>query len=122
MCARSIRAELHRETSMRTWLAGVGLAVAIASLGLPSTRADAACGREGVYVYETSWCPYCNRLRQMLVRNHINYTGYDIDKDRRAFSFMKEHYKTTAIPVIVIDGSYVVGFNESRIRQLLCIR
>ena len=107
---------------MRIWLTAVGIAAAISSVGFPTTRADAACGREGIYVYETSWCPYCNRLRQMLVRNHVNYTSYAIDKDRRAFAFMKENYKTTAVPVVVIEGSYVLGFNESRIRQLLCIR
>ena len=107
---------------MRTWLVALAFAavIGIAGFGLTNTRAEAAYGHE-VYVFETSWCPYCHELREMLERNHIKYTSIDIEKDPRARAFMLQNFHTTAVPVIVIDGRYVVGLNEPLIRQLLSI-
>jgi glutaredoxin len=107
---------------MRTWLAGLALAaiVVMAGFGLINMRAQAASGHE-VYLFETSWCPYCHQLEEMLDRNNIKYIKYDIERDRDARAFMLKQFHTTAVPVIVIDNRFVVGFNEPLIRRLLSI-
>ncbi|NBW88989.1 MAG: glutaredoxin, partial [Gammaproteobacteria bacterium] len=32
-------------------------------------------------MYATSWCPYCERARQLFARKQIACTEIDIDKD-----------------------------------------
>jgi glutaredoxin len=94
--------------------------IGIAALGngtVIQARADAT--EHEIYVFETSWCPYCRQLRAMLDRNHVKYTSFDIDRNARARAFMVQNFKTTAVPVVVIDGRSVLGFNEPLIRQLL---
>jgi glutaredoxin len=107
---------------MKAKLAALALAAAtvIANFSVPLTRADAATQHE-VYVFDTSWCPYCHQLEAMLQQNHIKYTSFDIEKLPQARAYMQQHYHTTAVPVIVIDGRHVLGFNEKLIRQLLSI-
>jgi glutaredoxin len=111
-----------REKSMKRWLTGIPVvvAVAVAGLAFAPSSANAACGKEGVYVFETSWCPYCKALRAMLARNNVQYTSIDAG-NARAKRFMLDHFNTTAIPVTVTEDAHVVGFNEKRIRQLLCL-
>jgi glutaredoxin len=108
---------------MRTWLAGLALAamVVMAGFGLANMGAKAAASGHEVYLFETSWCPYCHQLEEMLDRNNIKYVKYDIERDQSARVFMLKQFHTTAVPVIVIDGRFVVGFNEPLIRRLLSI-
>ncbi|MFZ2510707.1 MAG: mycoredoxin [Gordonia sp. (in: high G+C Gram-positive bacteria)] len=39
-------------------------------------------------VYTTSWCPFCNRLKMSLDRNHIEYTEIDIEASPEAAEFV----------------------------------
>jgi len=103
---------------MKTWLTAIGIAAAVAVAGLAPTTASAACGSKGVAVYDASWCPYCKKVKALLSRHNIRYTVIDASSAR---GYMARKFGTTSIPVTVIDGSHVVGFNEARIRQLLCI-
>ena len=106
---------------MKKYLSILGLAAAIGLAILTPTNAFAACGGGGVYVFETSWCPYCLKVKQMLSRNGISYKTINITNNYRARAFMVEKFNTTAVPVTVVDDDYVLGFNEGRLRQLLCL-
>lgn len=106
---------------MKKHLSILGLAVAISLAILAPTDAFAACGGGSVYVFEMSWCPYCMKIKQMLSRSNIPYKTVDITNNYRARAFMAEKFNTTAVPVTVIDNAYVIGFNEGRLRQLLCL-
>lgn len=107
---------------MRKQLSAVGLAVAIAVVCLTPTYANAACGNNAVYVFDAYWCPQCKNTKALLSRYGIPYTSIEITGNRRAQAYMAEHFNTTAIPVTVIDDSFIIGFNENRIKQLLCVR
>jgi glutaredoxin len=106
---------------MRTSLVALGIVTAITVLGLGPTRAGAACGSQGVYVFDAHWCPSCKQVKQMLARYNIRYQSIDTTSNPRARAFMAKHFNTTMIPVTVIDDSFVIGFNHPRLRELLCL-
>jgi len=79
-----------------------------------------AQGRNEVVLYGTSWCPYCKMARDLFERYGIIYRDYDIENDRLAY----EEYKRlggVGVPLIVINGTNVYGYDEKRIKRLLGI-
>jgi glutaredoxin len=104
---------------MKTWLAGIGFAAAVAVTALTPTPASAACGSQDVYVFDAYWCPYCKKVKEMLARYNIRYTSIETTNNSRARAFMAQHFNTTAIPVTVIDDTFVLGFDERRLKQVL---
>lgn len=105
---------------MKNYLNGLGLAVAVALTALTPATAQAACGNGGVYVFETNSCPYCTKVKLILARHNVPYKTIDATNPR-ARAFMIEKFNTVAVPVTVIDGSHVIGFNESQLRHRLCL-
>ena len=61
---------------------------------------------------------FCNKAKEFLSRHNISYTERNVAEDESALEELKRlGYMTT--PVIVIDGSVIVGFNEEElIKQL----
>ena len=61
---------------------------------------------------------FCNKAKEFLSRNNISYTERNVAEDESALEELKRlGYMTT--PVIVIDGTVIVGFNEEElIKQL----
>ena len=104
---------------MRTWITVVGLVSAVAVAGLAPSSASAACAKN-VVVYDASWCPYCKKVKALLSRHGIAYKVINAETSA-ARVFMAKNFRTTSIPVTVVDGSHVVGFSEARLKQLLCI-
>lgn len=39
-------------------------------------------GAVDVILYETSWCPYCKKARELLKEMGVSLIEYDIEKDR----------------------------------------
>lgn len=106
---------------MRTFFAAIALAATMAVTSLASTRAHASCGNQTVVVFDADWCAFCKKVKAMLSRQGIPYRSIDTTNNGRARAFMAERFGTTMIPVTVIDNAYVIGFNERRLRELLCI-
>jgi glutaredoxin len=116
-----IRLGFEQEHAMKNSLVAIGMAAAIATVVLMPQPASAACGNQGVYVFDAYWCPYCKMVKEILNRNNVRYTSIDITTNARARAFMAQKFNTSSIPVTVVDDSFVVGFNEARLRQLLCL-
>jgi len=65
-----------------------------------------------------SWCGYCRRARAFLHERAIKYCEYDIERTpegRRLFAAQA----TQVIPVILVRGDTLVGFNRDEIMQTL---
>lgn len=57
-------------------------------------------------------------MKEFLSQNRIEYTDRNIAADETAFAELEKlGYMTT--PVIVIDGEVVVGFDRSKLENLL---
>ena len=63
-----------------------------------------------ICVYGTQWCPDTNRARKCLAKLGIDYTWYDIDKDKDACALVEKVNKgNRSVPTIVFpDGTILV--------------
>lgn len=71
-----------------------------------------------VVMYGAAWCGYCAKTRQYFAAHGVRYTEHDIeasDEGRRGF----EALGGRGIPVVVIDGTVVQGFNAEAMDSLL---
>jgi glutaredoxin len=92
------------------------LALALALLWLPASRAEAGCSKS-VTMYNADWCPYCKQVRAILARNHIKYRILDATTARVQVDMVRR-FGDTAVPRTVIGGVVVEGVDEARIKQL----
>jgi glutaredoxin len=99
-------------------LLNAGLA---ALLCLTPTPIEAACGSKGVVLYQTYWCPYCRQVRTLFARYHVRYTIIEISNNPAAIAYMNKRFGDNAVPWTVIDGVAVPGYDEPRLRRLLCL-
>jgi len=79
---------------------------------------DYAAAHDGkVILYATSWCGYCKKTRRLLEDNGVDYFEYDIEKSQEG---NKQHKRLggKGIPVLLINGEVVKGYNPARILEL----
>lgn len=70
-----------------------------------------------VILYATAWCGYCKKTRTLLNRNNIPFYEYDIEKSQEG----ARQYKSLGgkgIPVLLINGEVIQGYNPGRILEL----
>ena len=72
-----------------------------------------------VVIYTTPSCPWCHRAKEYFSRKGVSYIEHDVAADRDKAREMIEKSKQMGVPVIIIDGEVVVGFNQSRLDSLL---
>jgi len=75
-----------------------------------------------VVVYSTPTCGYCHQVKQYLSQRGVPYREVDVAADRQAASEMVDLSGQRGVPVVVIDGQVVIGFNRPRIDELLSAR
>lgn len=72
-----------------------------------------------VTLYTTPTCGFCHQLKNYLSQRGVPYTEYDVSRNRDAAIEMVRLSSQQGVPVLVIDGQVVVGFDRPRIDQLL---
>lgn len=72
-----------------------------------------------VKVYSTPTCPWCTIAKRYLDSKKVSYEDYDVSRDRNAAIDMVQKSGQRGVPVIDIDGSIIVGFNQQEIDKLL---
>lgn len=73
---------------------------------------------EQVVMYATDWCPYCEKARQFMDNNGIDYYEYDIEKSSEG----QRQYKSlggNGVPLLVVNGEVIHGFSAGMIRDNL---
>lgn len=79
---------------------------------------DYSAAHDGkVILYATSWCGYCEKARELLTENNIEYFEYDVEKSKEG----REQFKRLGgkgVPVLLINGEVLRGFDPSRILEL----
>ncbi len=73
---------------------------------------------EKVILYATDWCGYCRKARELMEKHNISYFEYDIEKSEEG---RKQHKALggNGVPVLLIDGEVVKGYNPSKILELV---
>lgn len=80
--------------------------------------ADVAEGPATVTLYATQWCPYCEKSRDLFASLGVEYREHDIETSDTA----RQQYERLGgggVPLIVIDGEIVRGFDRERLMALL---
>jgi len=72
-----------------------------------------------VVVYSTPTCPYCKRVKDYLTQKKIAFADVDVSTDREKAKEMIQKSKQMGVPVVIIDGEVVVGFNQAKLDSLL---
>jgi glutaredoxin-like YruB-family protein len=76
-------------------------------------------GGKKVEIYSLPTCPHCKKAKEYLANRGVSYIDYDVGKDREKADEMIRKSGQTGAPVILVDDEMVIGFNESRLAQLL---
>jgi len=72
-----------------------------------------------VVIYSTDTWPWCRRAKEYLSQKGIQYTEYNVARDRDKAREMIQKSGQMGVPVIIVDGQIVVGFNQSALEKLL---
>jgi glutaredoxin-like YruB-family protein len=72
-----------------------------------------------VKIYTTPTCGYCHQAKGFLSELGVNYTEHDVSRDRAAAEEMVRLTGQMGVPVIVVDGQIVIGFDRARLEQLI---
>jgi len=72
-----------------------------------------------VKVYSTKNCPYCRMMKAFLDSQGIAYESIDVGENRKAAKEMVDLTHQYAVPVTVVDGNVIVGFDTERLNDLL---
>ncbi len=72
-----------------------------------------------VKIYSTPACPYCTMAKEFFKEKNIEYEEYDVSEDEQAKNEMIEKSGQMGVPVIIIDGETIVGFNQEAIKKAL---
>lgn len=72
-----------------------------------------------VEIYSTSSCTFCHLAKEFFKANNVSFTEHDVANDLTKRQEMIEKTGQMGVPVILIDGNAVVGFDEPKIRELL---
>ena len=65
-----------------------------------------------VLMYATDWCPYCNRVRQLLARKNVAFEEIDIEMSPEARAQMQARSGRTSVPQIFVGDTHVGGCDD----------
>ena len=72
-----------------------------------------------VVVYTTSWCGWCKKTRAWLDAKGIDYENRDIEANAEWAQEIHDLTGSGGVPVIVIDGKVIKGFDQAQMEKLL---
>lgn len=69
-------------------------------------------------IYTSESCSYCYAAKEYFKQKNISYEEHNITKDSESRrELMRMGYRS--VPIIIIDGEQILGFNKERISSLL---
>jgi glutaredoxin-like YruB-family protein len=74
---------------------------------------------KNVIIYSTPTCHFCHIAKDFFNTNKITYTEYDVASNIEKRKEMVEKSGQMGVPVIVIDGDLLVGFNKTEVARKL---
>ena len=72
-----------------------------------------------VTIYTTPTCTFCHATKEFFRENNIKFTEHNVADDEKAREEMINKTGQLGVPVVDIDGKYVVGFQRAKLAELL---
>ena len=76
----------------------------------------------GAIVYTSPTCGYCTMVKEFLLQRGVSFEERDVSRDPSHAQELLNSTGQMAVPVTVIDGHMVVGFDRGRLEQLISRR
>lgn len=75
-----------------------------------------------VKIYSTSSCPWCNVAKDFLRKHKIKFEDINVGENKKGAEEMIKKSGQMGVPVIDVDGTIIIGFNEQALRKALNIK
>ncbi|MBI5045525.1 MAG: glutaredoxin family protein [Candidatus Niyogibacteria bacterium] len=75
-----------------------------------------------VIIYSTPTCGYCRMAKEFFKEHKIKFTEHDVSVDEAKRDEMIEKSGQMGVPVIFVDDEMIIGFDESRLSELLGVK
>lgn len=72
-----------------------------------------------VIIYSTPTCGFCQMAKAYFKESNVEFTEKDVAMDEAARAEMLNKSQQMGVPVIDIDGTIIVGFDQPRIAAAL---
>ncbi len=72
-----------------------------------------------VTIYSTPTCHFCHKVKEYLDEKSIQYTEHNVAEDIEKRQEMVEKSGQMGVPVVFIGEEMVIGFDQSKIDELL---
>lgn len=72
-----------------------------------------------VKVYSTPTCPYCKMTKEFLQESGVSFQDIDVSSSPAAAEEMVKISGHMGVPVVVVDGEVVVGFDKEKLSELI---
>ncbi|MFM2423681.1 MAG: hypothetical protein RLZZ70_66 [Candidatus Parcubacteria bacterium] len=72
-----------------------------------------------VTIYSTPVCHYCHMAKDFFAENNVAFTEHDVASDLDKRKEMVDMTGQMGVPVIRIGDDVIVGFDESKVKELL---
>ena len=72
-----------------------------------------------VTIYSTPTCHFCKLAKEFFAEKNIPFTGYDVSVDAAKREEMIQMTGQLGVPVIVIDGEIMIGFDREKLAAKL---
>ena len=68
-----------------------------------------------VKVYSTPTCPWCTKVKDYLTEKKVSFASIDISQNREAAMSLVIRSGQRVVPIVEIDGEFIVGFDKEKI-------
>jgi glutaredoxin-like YruB-family protein len=75
-----------------------------------------------VTIYSTPVCVYCKMAKEFFAKNNVQYDELNVASDLKAREEMVGKSHQLGVPVIDIDGTIIVGFDQPKIAAALGLK
>jgi glutaredoxin 3 len=72
-----------------------------------------------IKIYTTPTCVYCKMSKDFFTKHSAEYEEVNVAVDAKAREEMVQKSGQLGVPVIDIDGTIVIGFDQAKLSELL---
>lgn len=72
-----------------------------------------------IKVYSTNSCPWCVKAKKYLESKGVAFEDLNVQEDMLARDEMISKTKQMGVPVLDINGTIIIGFNQAEIDKAL---
>jgi len=72
-----------------------------------------------IKIYSTPTCPYCSQAKQYISSKGKAYENIDVSADQDKAQEMVKLSGQMGVPVIVVGGTVITGFDKPKLDDLL---